>query len=101
MIEEIEHRDFKRCLKISNGDAEVMISLDFGPRILHYALDGGENVLGWHPEAAVQTEFGTWRAYGGSGRPDQNSRSAQIAVAERVRAASGGYGAWPVCGARA
>src|SRR3954467_14431229 len=65
MIEEIEHRDFKRCLKISNGDAEVMIALDFGPRILHYALDGGENVLGWHPEAAVQTEFGAWRPYGG------------------------------------
>jgi uncharacterized protein YabE (DUF348 family) len=48
----------------------------------------------------LQFNLGTWRAYGGSGRPDQNSRSAQIAVAERVRAASGGYGAWPVCGAR-
>ena len=65
MIEEIEHREFKRCLKISNGDAEVIVSLDFGPRILSYALDGGENILGWHPEAAVQTEFGTWHPYGG------------------------------------
>ena len=49
----------------------------------------------------LQFSLGTWRAYGGSGRPDQNSREAQIAVAERVRAAEGGYGAWPVCGARA
>jgi uncharacterized protein YabE (DUF348 family) len=49
----------------------------------------------------LQFNMGTWQAYGGSGRPDQNSREAQIAVAERVRAASGGYGAWPVCGARA
>jgi len=65
MIEEIEHKNFKRCLKISNGDAEVMISLDFGPRILSYALDGGENILGWHPEAAVNTELGTWKPYGG------------------------------------
>jgi hypothetical protein len=65
MIEEIEHREFKRCLKISNGDAEVTVSLDFGPRILSYALDGGENILGWHPEAAVNTELGTWRPYGG------------------------------------
>ncbi|MEO5709451.1 MAG: ubiquitin-like domain-containing protein [Nocardioidaceae bacterium] len=48
----------------------------------------------------LQFNLGTWAAYGGSGRPDQNSRSAQIAVAERVRAAEGGYGAWPVCGAR-
>jgi hypothetical protein len=65
MIEEIEHGDFGRCLKISNGDAETMVSLDFGPRILHYALDGGENVLGWHPEAGVNTDLGTWKPYGG------------------------------------
>ena len=65
MIEEIEHREFKRCLKISNGDAEVVVSLDFGPRILSYALDGGENILGWHPEAAVNTDLGTWHPYGG------------------------------------
>jgi hypothetical protein len=48
----------------------------------------------------LQFNLGTWAAYGGSGRPDQQSRAAQIAVAERVRAASGGYGAWPVCGSR-
>jgi uncharacterized protein YabE (DUF348 family) len=49
----------------------------------------------------LQFNLSTWSAYGGSGRPDQNSREAQIAVAERVAAAEGGYGAWPVCGARA
>ena len=65
MIEEIEHREFKCCLRISNGEAEVIVSLDFGPRILSYALDGGENILGWHPEAAVNSEFGTWHPYGG------------------------------------
>jgi uncharacterized protein YabE (DUF348 family) len=48
----------------------------------------------------LQFNLGTWQAYGGSGRPDQNSRSQQIAIAEKVRAAEGGYGAWPVCGAR-
>ncbi len=46
----------------------------------------------------LQFTLGTWAAYGGSGRPDQQSREAQIAVAERVAAAEGGYGAWPVCG---
>jgi uncharacterized protein YabE (DUF348 family) len=46
----------------------------------------------------LQFNLGTWHAYGGTGRPDQQSREAQIAVAERVAAASGGYGAWPVCG---
>jgi uncharacterized protein YabE (DUF348 family) len=46
----------------------------------------------------LQFNLGTWQAYGGTGRPDQQSREAQIAVAERVAAAAGGYGAWPVCG---
>lgn len=46
----------------------------------------------------LQFSLGTWRAHGGVGRPDQASREQQIAVAERVRKASGGYGAWPHCG---
>ncbi len=46
----------------------------------------------------LQFSQSTWSAYGGSGRPDQNSREQQIAIAEKVAAAEGGYGAWPVCG---
>ncbi len=46
----------------------------------------------------LQFSLGTWRAYGGTGYPHQHSREQQIAIAEKVRAASGGYGAWPHCG---
>ncbi|WP_183407797.1 resuscitation-promoting factor [Nocardioides marmoriginsengisoli] len=46
----------------------------------------------------LQFSLGTWRANGGVGYPHQASREQQIAVAERVRKASGGYGAWPHCG---
>jgi hypothetical protein len=49
----------------------------------------------------LQFNLGTWRSYGGVSRPDLTSREYQISIAEKVRAASGGYGAWPVCGARA
>lgn len=48
----------------------------------------------------LQFNLGTWHAYGGSGYPNQASRAQQIAIAEKVRAASGGYGAWPACSAR-
>jgi resuscitation-promoting factor RpfB len=47
----------------------------------------------------LQFSLSTWQAYGGTGYPHQQSREAQIAVAERVAAAEGGYGAWPHCGA--
>jgi hypothetical protein len=42
----------------------------------------------------------TWRNHGGKGMPQDASRDAQIAVAERVLADQG-WGAWPVCSRRA
>ncbi|MFE3167179.1 transglycosylase family protein [Streptomyces sp. NPDC059224] len=51
----------------------------------------------------LQFSASTWRAYGGSAyasTADQASREAQIAVATRVQQAQG-WGAWPVCSARA
>ena len=48
----------------------------------------------------LQFTLGTWRAYGGTGYPHQNSKAEQIRIAERVRLGSQGLGAWPVCGRR-
>jgi uncharacterized protein YabE (DUF348 family) len=47
----------------------------------------------------LQFNLGTWQAYGGTGLPSENSRETQIAIATKVRDASGGYGAWPACAA--
>ncbi|MGH3445496.1 MAG: transglycosylase family protein [Nocardioidaceae bacterium] len=47
----------------------------------------------------LQFSLSTWHSNGGTGYPNQNSRAQQIAIATKVRNASGGYGAWPVCGA--
>jgi hypothetical protein len=48
----------------------------------------------------LQFSLGTWHAYGGTGLPSQHSRENQIAIATKLRNASGGYGAWPACAAR-
>ncbi|MER5435942.1 transglycosylase family protein [Streptomyces sp. NPDC002588] len=51
----------------------------------------------------LQFSASTWRAYGGTAyaaTADQASREAQIAVAGKVQK-SQGWGAWPVCSARA
>jgi len=48
----------------------------------------------------LQFNLGTWRAYGGTGYPHQASRETQIAVATRLRDATGGYGSWPGCAAK-
>ena len=63
-----------------------------------WSINSGNGYYG-----GLQFDKKTWNAYGGSqyaSRPDQATREEQIAVAERVRDARGGYGAWPVCGSR-
>jgi len=47
----------------------------------------------------LQFNLGTWQAWGGTGLPSNASRETQIAVATKLRDASGGYGAWPGCAA--
>ncbi|MET8248818.1 transglycosylase family protein [Streptomyces sp. NPDC005202] len=81
------------------------------------AADGGvwdriaqcESGGNWHINTGngyyggLQFAAGTWRAYGGTAyapTADQASRTQQIAVATRVQRAQG-WGAWPVCSARA
>lgn len=52
----------------------------------------------------LQFSHQTWVAYGGDAYANNAhlaSKAQQIAIAEKVRAARGGYGDWPVCGKRA
>lgn len=64
-MEKIQYLDLPNCLRLTNGDAEVIVTTEFGPRIIGYALAGGENILGFHPQAQVKTSLGTWKPYGG------------------------------------
>jgi uncharacterized protein YabE (DUF348 family) len=60
----------------------------------NWAINTGNGYYG-----GLQFNLGTWQAYGGSGLPSNASRETQIAIATKLRNASGGYGAWPGCAA--
>lgn len=45
----------------------------------------------------LQFSVSTWRAFGGSGYPHENSKAEQIRIATKVRDNRGGYGDWPAC----
>jgi resuscitation-promoting factor RpfB len=60
----------------------------------NWAINTGNGYYG-----GLQFNIGTWQSYGGSGLPSNASRETQIAIATKVRDASGGYGAWPACAA--
>ena len=58
----------------------------------NWAINTGNGYYG-----GLQFNLGTWQSYGGTGLPSENSRETQIAVATRLRDATGGYGSWPGC----
>ncbi|WP_308194104.1 ubiquitin-like domain-containing protein [Nocardioides sp. SR21] len=58
----------------------------------NWAINTGNGYYG-----GLQFSLGTWQAYGGTGLPSNASRETQIAIATKLRDASGGYGAWPGC----
>ena len=60
----------------------------------NWAINTGNGYYG-----GLQFNLGTWHAYGGTGLPSSASRETQIAIATKLRDASGGYGAWPGCAA--
>jgi len=64
-MEKIQYRDLENCVRLTNGTIEVVVATGVGPRILAYNFVGDANVLGWHPGAAVQSELGEYRIYGG------------------------------------
>jgi len=77
-LEKIAYLGLPNCYRLSNGAAEVVVASDVGPRVLRYALAGGENILGEHPEAAARTVWGEFKPYGGHrlwAAPEANPRS--------------------------
>lgn len=61
----------------------------------NWAINTGNGYYG-----GLQFNLSTWQAYGGTGYPHENSRETQIAVATRLRDATGGYGSWPSCSSK-
>ena len=64
-MEKIRYSDIEGCLRLTNGEIEVVVTTEIGPRIVGYSFVGEENVLGLHPQAKVETELGTWKPIGG------------------------------------
>lgn len=64
-MKKIQFLGFENCIRLTNGEVEVVVTTEVGPRIVAYNLVGGENVLGLHPENEVKTALGLWKPFGG------------------------------------
>ncbi len=60
-----QFHDLPNCVRLTNDEIEVIVTTEVGPRIVGYSFVGGENILGFHAEAKVETALGIWKPYGG------------------------------------
>lgn len=64
-LDKVSYKGWPNCVKISNELIDLIVLSDVGPRIIHLAFKGGENLLYENEEDAGQTGGNKWRTYGG------------------------------------
>ena len=65
-VEEVEYKGWKHNLRISNGDAELIVTLDVGPRVISYKLTGGKNVFKEFEDQLGKSGEKDWQIRGGT-----------------------------------
>ena len=70
-VEKIEYKGWQNCYRVSNGEVELVLTGDVGPRVIRYGFVGGQNLfkefaeqLGASSEAKFQLRGGdrVWKA---------------------------------------
>lgn len=44
-IKEVSYQNYGKCMQLSNGEIELCVTLELGPRIIRFARTGGENMM--------------------------------------------------------
>lgn len=65
VIEPVAFQGWKNNLRLSNGDVELVVTLDVGPRVIAYNLPGKPNVLKVYAEQAGKSGESEWMIRGG------------------------------------
>ena len=61
----VEYRGWKNNLRLANADAELVVTLDVGPRVISYRQPGGVNVLKNYDSMMGGTGEAEWQIRGG------------------------------------
>ncbi len=64
-VEKVAYRGWPNCQKISNDLVELIVLADVGPRIIHFAFKGSDNLLYENATEAGLTGGDQWHSYGG------------------------------------
>lgn len=64
-LDNVEFEGWQDCLRLSNGEAEIVVTTQIGPRIMRYGLRGAPNAFQVIPKTRGQSGGDTWLPYGG------------------------------------
>jgi len=64
-VEKTEYRGWANCYRVSNGEIEVMVTSDVGPRIIRFGFVGGPNLFKEFPDQLGRTGEEKFQLRGG------------------------------------
>ncbi len=64
-IEKTNYKGWPNCYRITNGEVELIVTSDIGPRIMRYAFVGGQNLLKEFAETLGKSGEPAWVPRGG------------------------------------
>lgn len=64
-IEQVHYEGWPTCYRLSNGQVELIVTTDVGPRIIRFGFVGQQNEFAQFAEMMGQVGGEAWRLYGG------------------------------------
>src|SRR5580693_524463 len=49
-VEKVEYKGWKNCYRVANGEIELIVTGDVGPRVIRFGFVGGQNVFKEFPD---------------------------------------------------
>ena len=65
MIKEVEYKNYGKCIEISNGIVDLLITTEVGPRIIRYGFVGERNEFCDDAPLTLDVDGEDWRLMGG------------------------------------
>jgi hypothetical protein len=64
-VEKTEYKGWRNCYRVTNGDVEVIVTSDVGPRVIRFGFVGGQNLFKEYAEQLGKSGEEKFQARGG------------------------------------
>jgi hypothetical protein len=64
-VEKTDYKGWKNCYRVSNGEVELIVTADVGPRVIRYGFIGGQNLFKEYDEQLGKSGEEKFQARGG------------------------------------